>query len=86
MTLTKENFHQLDHIPTEQVLADLEAGRSDAKHLMDKISVLSQRPQDNRVRIYLDEGHLRQQEEQNKMLEMLLQLRGFEIPQLSIHG
>ena len=78
--LTEDNYHQLDDIPNEEVISDIEITERELKDLQDELKVLYRNPSNNRMLIYTTEGRIMKREQFIQKLNNLLSLRKNEHP------
>jgi len=76
--LTKDQIHQLNHIPTDEVIKDLEITEKELKDFEDEQSILNKNPQQNKVRLYMLGGHILNRKSLISKLKQVLESRKAE--------
>jgi hypothetical protein len=73
--MSNEKIKHLDHISDEEIENDIQAILLENKNYSDEKDVLMRNPQQNRLRIYLLEGHISANEDQLKDIQALKNYR-----------
>ena len=58
MELTIEQIQKLDHISTDEIIQDIKDTEREIKDYNDELEILMRNPPQNKLRIYMIEGHL----------------------------
>ena len=69
------DFSKFAHIPTEEVVADITDTENEAKQFEAELHILRHNLPENRVKIYMTEGHLSQRRDLIKKLQEILEHR-----------
>ena len=77
MKLTKEQIESNNHIPTSEILTDINDTEREIEDFQDEKDVLMRNPTDNKVRIYMLEGKILKREEFIEKLNCILGYRDF---------
>jgi hypothetical protein len=75
MELTADQMQELDHIPTDEITQDIKDTEGEIKDYNDELEILMRNPPQNRLRIYMIEGHIIRHEELIKKLNRIINFR-----------
>jgi len=73
--MTNEECQQFDHISNEEIQNDIDETIKELKQYKEENEIMSQNPQENRLKIYLNEGKIVQRETFINQLKTLQEYR-----------
>lgn len=73
--LTKKQIESNSHIPTNEILTDINDTEREIKDFQDEKDILMRNPVDNKVRIYMLEGRILERQEFIEKLNQIIAYR-----------
>jgi len=68
-------MQELDHIPTDEIVQDIKDTEREVKDYNDELEILMRNPPQNKLRIYMIEGHILQHKELIEKLNKIIRFR-----------